>query len=129
MSSRWPDVQALAVSWLRVSLGLALGEVATRVPGDVEQRPQFVRVARGPGSDDGVTDAPLLDVECFAPSEGAAWSLAEDARQVMHELTGRVVNGALVDSVSTSTAPVRVEYAPHVVRYVASYRLNLRKQF
>lgn len=122
-------MQAVTVAWLRAELGLALGEVATRVPGDVETRAHHVRVARGPGSDDEVTDSPLLDVECFAPSDGAAWALAEDARQAMHALAGRVVGSALVDSVTTATSPVRVEYGPHVERYVASYRLGLRKQF
>ena len=124
--ARWPDVEALAVSYLRAALGVS---VATNVPADVETRPAFVRVTRGPGSDDGTTDAPLLDVEAFAPTQGAASALAEDAREAMHNLAGAVVNGALVDSVSTATAPVRVAYSPNVTRYVASYRLNLRKQF
>lgn len=124
--ARWPDVQALAYAYLSTALAV---RVATKVPGDVETLPGFVRVARGPGSDDGVTDSPLLDVEAFAPTESEAWDLAELAREAMHNLTGSAVNGVLVDSVSTSTAPARVDYGnPAVERFVASYRLHLRKR-
>lgn len=123
--ARWPDVEALSVAYLNAALAV---RVATNVPADVDDLPGFVRVTRGPGSDDGITDAPLLDVEAFAPTQGAASDLAEDAREAMHNLAGAAVNGSLVDVVSTATAPVRVEYSPNVVRYVASYRLNLRKR-
>lgn len=122
----WPDVEALAVSYLRSVLAV---RVATNVPPDVETLPGFVRVSRGPGADDGITDSPLLDVETFAPTQGAAADLAEDARQAVHALSGHAVNGLLVDSTSTATGPVRVAYGPKVERYVASYRINLRKRF
>lgn len=127
--ARWPDVQKLAVAYLSTALGLAPGHVATKVRGDVDTLAKFVRIARGPGSDDGVTDSPLLDVEAFALNPGDAWDLAEAARQAMHALTGTAVNGALVDSVTTATAPTEVDYGnPKVTRYVASYRLHLRKR-
>ncbi len=123
--ARWPDVEALAVTYLSAALSV---RVATNVPTDVHDLPNFVRIARGPGSDDGITDSPLLDVETFAPSQGDAADLAEDAREAMHNLAGAAVNGALVDSVETATGPVRVRYSPSVERYVASYRLHLRKR-
>jgi hypothetical protein len=122
--ARWPDIHPLAVTYLGARLAV---RVATKVPTDVDTLPGFVRVTRGPGSDDGITDAPLLDVEAFAPSERAAWDLAERAREAMHDLAGAAVNGVLVDTVSTATAPVRVDYSPNVERFVASYRMNLRK--
>ena len=123
---RWPDVEALAVRYLNTALVV---RVATNVPADVDSLPGFVRVSRGPGSDDGVTDAPLVDVETFAPTQGVAATLAEDAREAMHDLAGTVVNGALVDAVTTATAPVRVAYSPNLTRYVASYRVTLRRDF
>lgn len=123
--ARWPDVERLAVAYLKAALSV---RVATKVPGDVDSLPGFVRVARGPGSDDGITDAPLLDVEAFAASQGAAADLAEDIRQAMYDLRGTAVNGALVDHVSTATGPVRIDYSPNVERYVASYRLHLRQR-
>ena len=56
-------------------------------------------------------------------------SLAEAAREAMHSLAGSAAAGALVDSVTTATAPVRVEYSPNLHRYVASYRVTLRRDF
>lgn len=124
--ARWPDVEKLAVAYLNAALSVRVG---TKVPSDVSTLPGFVRVVRGPGADDGVTDSPLLDVETFAPSQGAAADLAEDARQAVHALRGKAVNGALVDSVSTATGPVWVSYQnPDLDRYVASYRLALRQR-
>lgn len=128
--ARWPDIRPVAVAHLTTALGLAQGRVATKVHQNVDTFDRFVRIARGPGSDDSVTDSFLLDAETFtltaAPDD--AWPLAEDVRQAMHALAGRVVNGVLIDSVSTSAAPTEVDYGnPKVVRFVASYRLNLRQ--
>jgi hypothetical protein len=123
--ARWPDVEKLAVAYLNAALS---ARVATNVPADVDNLPGFVRVTRGPGSDDGITDSPLVDVETFAPKQGDAADLAEDAREAMHALSAVAVNGSLVDYVSTASGPTRVFYSPNVERYVASYRLHLRKR-
>lgn len=124
---RWPHLEKLAIK------RLTNGDVraATKTPADLEAKAVkgFYRVTRGPGSDDGVTDSPLLDVESFATTESRAWELAEDARQVVHELRGRAVDGVLVDTVSTASGPVLVDWGnPGIHRYVASYRFAFRKQ-
>jgi hypothetical protein len=125
--ARWPDIQRLAVAYLTSALGV---RVATRTPAELETNMPMIRVRRGPGADDGITDSPLLDVEAFAATEQAAWELAEDARQAVHELDGKAVDGALVDDVTTATAPVAVDWgSPAVHRFVASYRLNLRRTY
>lgn len=129
---RFPDVVPVVVAHLSEVLWLPPGRVATKVRADVEALDGFVRVARGPGSDDEVTDSFLVDVETFTKANAAAsaWPLAEGARQAMHSLAGTVVRDVQVDSVSTSTAPTEVDYGnPKVVRYVASYRVALRKVF
>lgn len=124
---RWPDLHKLAVVHFTASLSGVW--VSTRVPADLEERLPALRVIRGPGDDDGITDAPLLDVESFAASEGAVWGLAEDARQAAHALAGSAVSGALVDSVTTATGPVYLDYGnPAVWRVVASYRVQFRKR-
>lgn len=123
---RWPDVERLAVMYLSAALGV---RVLTKLPAAFEGSMPLVRVIRGPGGDDGFTDAPLLDVETFAGTQPAAATLAEDARQAIHALAGKAVNGALVDTVSTASGPVRLDYGnPAVERYVASYRLELRQK-
>lgn len=118
----WPDVEVAFIKILREGLGV---RVADTVPDDVENLPGFVRVTRGPGSDDGVTDSPLVDVEAFHPVRGEAAVLAERARQVMHAASNK--HGVLVDSVATASGPTWVFYAPEVHRYVASYRVALRR--
>lgn len=123
---RWPDVEKLAVAYLSAALGV---RVATKLPGTLEASLPLVRVIRGPGTDDGFTDSPLLDVEVFAATQPQASTVAEDVRQALHALAGKAVNGALVDTVSTASGPVRVDYGnPSVERYVASYRVELRQK-
>lgn len=121
---RWPILEKVAVAALNDALDVQAGTI---VPGDVETLPGFVRVSRGPGSDDDVTDSPGLDVEAFAPTQIAAAELAEDCRQILHALRGKVAAGALVDTVRTSVGPVRVDYSPNVERYVATYTFAFRR--
>lgn len=121
---RWPILEKVAVAALNEALEVRAG---TKVPGDVETLPGFVRVSRAPGSDDGVTDSPGLDLETFAPSQNDAADLAEDCRQIIHGLRGTVAGGSLVDAVRTATGPVRVDYSPNVERYVATYVLDFRR--
>lgn len=119
----WPDIERAYVAILRDALGV---RVATNVPDAVETITNgFIRVARGPGSDDGITDQPLLDIEAFHPDRGDAAVLAERARQAMLASPNRA--GVLIDSATTASSPSRVFYGPHVERYVASYRLALRR--
>lgn len=128
---RWPNVVKVAAIYLKAATGT---RTVTHLPDNLTGNLPLYRVTRGPGSDDGITDSPLIDVESFTASEGpdaidAMWDAAEDARQAMHALAGTVVDGALVDTVTTSTSATYVDYGnPAVNRTVASYRLALRKR-
>lgn len=118
----WPDIEQTYIKILHDSLDV---RVADTVPDNVEELPGFIRVTRGPGDDDGVSDAPLVDLEVFNRDRGQAALLAERARQVM--LGSSNQEGVLIDSVSTATGPQYVYYGDNVVRYVASYRVTLRR--
>lgn len=128
---RWPNVVKASVIYLKAATGV---RTVTTLPENLTGNLPLYRVTRGPGSDDGITDSPLIDVETFtaageANDDDAMWDAAEDARQAMHALAGTVVNGALVDTVSTATSPTYVDYGnPAINRTVASYRLALRKR-
>lgn len=125
----WPHLEKLATSHLGHE---TQKRTLTHAPENLQELAEegVYRVSRGPGSDDGVTDSPLLDVESFATTESRAWELAEDARQAVLGLRGRSVNGVLVDTVSTAAGPVLVGWNnPAIFRYVASYRISFRKQF
>lgn len=126
--SRWPDIEKALVAYIRDATGGK--RVGNLVPGDVETLPAFIRVARGPGTDDMVTDSPVVDVETFAPKYGDAASLAEDVRQIFHALPGRRIGAVLVDRVATNVAPSWIDYRnPGTNRFVASYHIEYRQQF
>ena len=126
--ARWDDIERALVAGIREA-GLS-ARVATKVPDNVETLASFVRVKRGPGDDDLVTDAPLVDVETFAQTYGDSADLAEDVRQYMHGLSGRRVAGVLVDRVRTASGPTSVDYRnPGTTRFVASYRLEYRQTY
>lgn len=121
----WPDVEVALVKHLAAALGV---RVAVSTPPELDQLPGFIRVTRGPGSDDGVTDAPLVDVEAFAPTRGAARELAERARAAMHELQGHRAGAVLFDVVRTATAPSWVDWGnPRIHRFVAVYTVHFRR--
>lgn len=122
----WPDLEKWLVVYLRAETG---ARVATKVPENVETIPRFVRIARGPGTDDLITDAPLIDVETFTTDYADGYTLAEEVRKALHALSGRKAGAALVDRVRTSVAPAWVDYRnPETNRFIASYRVETRKQ-
>ena len=120
----WPDVEKALIAHLAAALGV---RASVSTPADLDQLPGFVRITRGPGTDDGLTDAPAVDVEAFAPTRAAARDLAERARAAMHALAGRRAGAVLFDSVRTSVAPSWVDWGnPKVHRYVAVYAVEFR---
>ncbi|AZS11709.1 tail terminator [Arthrobacter phage Maja] len=123
--SRWPSIEKALIAGIRMDLAVQSG---SKVPDNVETLAKFVRIARGPGADDMITDAPLVDVECFSNAYGTADTLSEDVRQWFHALNGRKVTGVLVDRVRTAASPEWVDYRnPGTNRFVASYRLEFRQ--
>lgn len=121
----WPNVEKALVAGVRTDLAVQCG---TKVPDNVETLAKFIRIARGPGSDDLITDSPTVDVECFSNDYTTAGNLAEDVRQWFHALNGRKVGSVLVDRARTVLAPSWVDYRnPGTNRFVASYRLEHRQ--
>lgn len=123
--SRWPMAEKLFIRALNDRL--EVGRAGARLPGGAEQLDGFVRVSRGPGGDDGITDNPLIDLEAFHRDQATAWEIAEDARQIMLSLAGTGDTGHLIDSIETASSPSRVEYGSNLERYVASYRVEYRR--
>jgi|SRR5690625_5370130 len=126
MQAPWPMIERVIIRALND--GLPSGRAGWNLPEAVEKEPGgFVRIARGPGSDDGTTDEPLIDVEAFHPKREKAWELAEESRQIMLALGATSAAGHLIDTSSTATSPNWVYYGPNVERYVASYRVGYRR--
>lgn len=125
--SRWPDIEKALVDHIRAATGGK--RTGALIPGDVETLPEFIRIARGPGTDDDVTDAPTVDVESFCPDRGDAAELAEDVRQIFKALPGRRIGPVLIDRVRTTMSPSWVDYRnPATNRFVASYRIEFRQE-
>ena len=125
----WPDVEEIVVAYLEsVLTGV---EVASSTPDRLEGK-SFVKVTVQTGTDDGITDRAMVDVQAFAPSRAGAQALAEDCRNALHDLAARAVSDdgtSLVDRVQTSLRPAWVDYKnPRVHRFVASYWLTTRAQ-
>ena len=122
----WPSAEKALVIYLKAETG---AKVANKVPENLETIPLFIRIARGPGSDDLVTDSPLIDIEAFAPDYGAASDLAEQVRQAMHRLSGRKAGTVLIDRARTVSSPMWMDYRnPATNRFVASYRIEYRQK-
>lgn len=127
----WISAEAALIAYLKAETG---AKAATRVPADVETIPRFIRVARGPGADDLVTDSALIDIESFTPEATEAdyangVNFAEEIRQAMLRLSGRKAGTVLVDRVRTSSSPMWLDYRnPATNRFVASYRIEYRQQ-
>lgn len=120
----FPIIEALVVAHLRAATD---GGAGVSTPSNLGQG-IFHRVTRGPGSDDGITDSPLVDVETFAGSRLDAAQAAEAAREAMRAMKANAAAGHLIDSVDVASGPVWLDYEnPKVHRYVASYRLTLRR--
>lgn len=120
----FPDVEAALTDHLTAVTG-ATASVET--PDDLEQLPGFIRLIRGPGADDGFTDAPSIDVEVFAPTRQDARALAESVRAAMLDLAGHRAGEVLFDTVRTAVGPYWLDYRNRLVhRVIASYVVTYR---
>lgn len=122
----WPQLERVIPPRLTEALGIEAGPAT---PADLSI---FLRVSIASGSDDGLNDSTLVDIEAFAPTREGAYNLADDARAVMLAMGGtdRSRDGnELIDTVLTATRPTWVDYRnPNVHRVVASYRVTTRTQ-
>lgn len=128
---RFVDVESLLVERLPAFLPGPVDWCSTDSPEDIRGT-VGVRVLLASGSDDGLTDSSLIDVESFAPTRAGAFTLAEDVRAAMAAIGATDTSAAgdrLVDRVETATRPVWRDYrATGIHRVVASYRVFSRKQ-
>jgi hypothetical protein len=102
--------------------------VSTATPPRLEEHLPFIRVSRGPGSDDYITASTVIDLDVLAASESHMWALAEQCRLAMHALGGQKVAGVQFDSISTASGPTAVSWGnPAIERAVLSARVNVRR--
>lgn len=131
MSRVFPDTTSvLAILLADMAGGPDHG--GTEVPENLMDVLPFQFVGRSGGADSGGTDYVLADVDTFALTRDEAWTLAEQTREfLLNPPDGyHIVGSVLLDRVTTSVGPRQAPWLnPHVVRFSATYRVEVRETF
>lgn len=123
----YPDAEAVMCDLLD-TLDPAVPAVTFIDPAWDGQR-QFV-VQRTGGSDDGVTDRPVLQVDALGPNRSTAWLLARQAQQLILAARDTDVNGVGIDNTDTFTGAQEIpDLDPDDRKVTLSYTLEFRRQF
>lgn len=125
--SAYGDIERLLTSWLAQQLAV---RVVTDLPANLDDVLPLVQVTRYGGGDDVISlDRPLVDVDCYAATRGAAYELAQRVRDaVRFALPGRVVDSVLVCRVDTLSGPVWRPYENATLRrFGASYQITTQR--
>jgi hypothetical protein len=131
-TSGFADVEYLVTRLLRDALAVGgppgvTVRVVTDLPPHVETVLPVVRVAAAGGSDDRLCSHDRVDVETFAATRGDARDLAERVRTAMRAASHSLVDGWLIDLVTTEAGPVWIDYQnDQVRRYITTYMVESR---
>lgn len=118
----FPDAENVVMTLLD-----PLGSTVTSLPRQVV--PPVIVVNRVGGTDDGITDRPLVQVSCYGTDRPAAWSLSGQCQQAILNASGQAVGGILVDSTGTAAGGQQVpDLNPDDRRVISTYRLAIRRQ-
>jgi hypothetical protein len=125
----FPDAEDVVMALLE-----SLATTTTSTPVTLEDDGPVIKVTRVGGTDDGITDRPLVEVACFATTYEAARQLG---RQVLvttlASVNTKVVTpdypgGVLVDVAETASSPQRVPYDnPDLQRKIGTFRFAWRR--
>lgn len=89
--------------------------------------PPLVVIRRIGGADDVITDTAWIQVDCFGATRRQAADMAEQCRQLILAAPATGVGHASIDQTWTESAPSFVSYDRNSQRYVATYRIALRR--
>ncbi|WP_405159839.1 hypothetical protein OG203_25685 [Nocardia sp. NBC_01499] len=117
----WPDAEAVMVALLDpIAQTDTVMTPATKVP--------FIQVNRVGGTDDGITDRPVVQVAVFGATRAQAWALAEEVRHAVRAAAGSMVGGVLVDDTRTALGHQQIpEIDPDDRRVISTYQLSFRE--
>lgn len=120
------DIEADLVAWLEVLPGVGAGHAGNNAPDDVEERLPFVRVVSLGGSDDTVTDVPVVDFDVFAATLDGAKALSATIRARLVPRTR--AGSAIIDYVSTNVSPRPLPWNnSRIKRVSATYAIGRRR--
>lgn len=120
------DLAGSLIVWLRPLI--APTAIAGRVPRDLPDEFVLLRRIGGPW-DWPVTDVPTIGVECWGPTETAAYDLCHDVRARIHGLQGGTVNSIAIYRVEEFAGPALLPDPNHEnkPRFVATYSIRHRE--
>lgn len=139
MTKPYQDVEVALLDWLDqyvaasplvsgiTTYDAAKRYVDTQTPSNLQDVLPFFRLSLVTGSDNGVTDYSVVDLDVFADSRDAAYALSEDIRS---RLTGRShrIGTFRLDRVLTEEKPRRLPWEDtNIRRYGATYRVSARR--
>lgn len=125
----WPDAELVLLDLL--SPLVPTGTTVTHT--DEDLTPPCIQVQRIGGTNDGVTDRPLVQVTCYGSTRQEAWTLARLVEQHVLAAPGHAINGdytenAVIDYAATSVAGRQTQYEnPDVRTVISDYRVDLRR--
>lgn len=122
----FPDFETLIMDLLADLVG-GQAHTGDQTPADLYDQLPFIRVNRYGGSDDQITDYPLIDVGYFASTRMAAWTMAQTGHQ---RLLGfpHWLDGGLIDRVITRVGPSKLPWDDDRIRFFqATYEMSGRR--
>lgn len=116
------------VSLISALKGAGYG-AGVRSPAEFPPGEFFVRVRRGGGGDDGVTDSPAVDFDVYGRGYGPTSDEARRVRALISGLQGRSVGGVLFDVADCVSGPVYIEQEnPAVDRFLLTFNIQSRSR-
>lgn len=110
----FPDAELLMVDLL-APLGV---DVGVETPASFVR---FVRALRTGGTDDGITDSPILGVTTYAPTRAESQLLTRGVARLIAEAAATEVAGTLIDYTSVYTGPIEQPDQNPDIRAVTTY--------
>lgn len=112
----FPDVE---VAVLPAALaGIQGATVGTETPPDFAR---YIRAIRTGGTDDGITDSPIVAVTTYAPSRAESVAMSAEAGRRIRALPATKVGTVLIDYTSVYTGPVENPEQNPDIRAVTTY--------
>lgn len=125
----FPDAELVALDLLEPLAGDGLTVTHT----DMDLSAPTIQVQRTGGTDDGVTDRPVLQVTAYGATRQQAWDLFRSAQQVVlaspgTAVSGDYVTGVLIDRARTVVAGRQLPYEnPDLRTVVGELGLDFRR--
>lgn len=121
----WPDAEQVVIDMLD-DLGYACGELPKTAEALSDAFP-VIWIVRAGGATDGITDRPIIEVDCIAPSRAQASATAQAVRARIAGSAGTTHGGVLVDYAREITGRTpRPDIDPKLSAIQATFQLSFR---